>query len=145
MSKLFNVASLLGFLFSINASSALANPTVEAAGFVFKFQKCSVSKASAPLKCDFLVKNTGERRSLSIYSTKSRAYDTGFNDIAGNSASLGGREYKSTYTTEIPEETTLKGSITFGKAPEGELTSLDLGCYVTGKGSFKVKLPLSSQ
>lgn len=68
-------------------------------------------------------------------------YDTGLNDIAGTSVSLGGRESQATYTTEIPEETTLKGSITFEKAPEGGLTSLDISFRTEGY-KYKVKLPL---
>ena len=144
MSKVFKLASFLGFLFSVNASSALANSPVEIGGFVFQFQKCSVSETSVPLKCDFLVKNIGERRTITIYSDNSRAYDTGFNDIAGTSVSLGGREYQFAYSTEIPEETTLKGNITFEKAPEGKLTSLDLN-FRTDNMDYKVQLPLPSQ
>ena len=144
MSKLFKLTSFLGFLLSLNTSSALADSLEEMGGFLFQFQKCSVSETSVPLKCDFLVKNIGERRTITIYSDNSRAYDTGFNDIAGTSVSLGGREYQSVYSTEIPEETTLKGNITFEKAPEGKLTSLDLNFYTDGT-NYKVQLPLPSQ
>lgn len=145
MHKIFNLTSLLGFLISINTSSALANPIIEQAGFIFKFQNCTVSNTSIALKCNFLVQNTKERRVLYVYASSSRAFDTGFNDIPGHNVSLGGREYQSTFSTEFPEETTLKGSITFEKAPEGKLTSLDLSCYSRDGGDFKVKLSLAGQ
>jgi hypothetical protein len=146
MSRIFNLTSLLGFLITINTSSALANPIVEKAGFIFEFQGCNISGTSTPLKCDFLVKNTKERRKLFVYADKSRTFDTDFNEITGVTASLGGKEETTRPGTEFLEKTTLKGSITFEKAPVGELTNIDLSCYTYGgEGSFNVEIPLSNQ
>lgn len=143
MNKVFKLTSLLGFLVSLNTASSLAQPAfevVEQSGFIFEFQKCTLPGGSVPLKCDFLVQNTGERSKLNIYAAYSRAFDTGFQEISGTSISLGGQKAKSVFSTVFPKGTTLKGTITFEKAPEGGITALDIRCYANSS-YFNIEVP----
>ncbi len=155
MLKFSRLTGLLGFLLSINTVSVIAQPaypTFEQEGIIFELQNCNnTSRTDTPLKCEFRVENTREgRRTFIIFADKSRIVDAEGNEIFGLTANLGNKGDGSKASSEIINGISIKGSITFKKAPVGTIQLVDLSCGATRENSssissFNVEIPFAKQ
>ena len=149
MLKIFNLACFLGLLLNLNTVSVLAQLTgttlLEKRGFRFELKGCSnLQNSDKPLKCEFLVENIEEKRkSLKFYAYNSRVIDAEGNVIAGSTVSLGGNRESREASISLLNGIPVKGSITFGRSPVGDIRLVDFHCYSL-PSKFNVEFPFSN-
>jgi hypothetical protein len=148
MFNVLRLTSLLGLLININTASAsgqLGVVTLEKQGFIFKFQGCkNRSNADIPLECEFKVENIQEgRRIFNLDANQSRIIDSEGNEIRGLVSNLGNRDttnqnnnYPQYYYPQyyqqgivLVNKIPVTVSVSFAKAPAGEIRLIDLLCY----------------
>jgi len=150
MLKSIGISSILGFLFNTVSIPVLAEqvyPTFEQAGFLFELRECGfTTRSDAPLTCKFRIENTQDnRREFYIYADRSRVVDTEGNEIAGLTVNLGNKGDGNKAGTELIYKVPVKGSITFEKAPQGDVLLVDLRCWGTDVSYFNVEFPFTQQ